>query len=146
MTNKYTKFISNIQAKLSYAVAGAKLDFAADVQRLMDQQGLKRADLAERIGKSRPYVTKLLSGDANPTIETIVRTVHAMGGRIHIKIAGTDERLLYIRLSQAMFKQVQAHAEQAKRRQSVWDAVKIHSGTPMKLCANDDGYKETAVA
>ncbi len=65
----------------------AKLDFAIDLERLMDLQGLRKVDLAARLGKSPAYITKVLRGDANLTMDSMVRLARAAGGTLHIHIA-----------------------------------------------------------
>src|SRR5690606_11349320 len=38
--------------------------------------------LATRLGATKPWVTKLLCGDANLTLNTIVKTFNALGARL----------------------------------------------------------------
>lgn len=46
---------------------------------LMEEQGLTRADLARRLGKSRAYVTKLLREGNNMTLNTVSDVFFALG-------------------------------------------------------------------
>jgi transcriptional regulator with XRE-family HTH domain len=52
--------------------------------RLMEQQGITRADLAERLGKSRPYVTKMLRSGTNLTVKTISDIFFALGRSLRV--------------------------------------------------------------
>ena len=54
------------------------------ISRLMDEQGVSRAELASRLGKSRAYVTKLLSGDGNMTLRTISDIFTALGRSMRV--------------------------------------------------------------
>jgi transcriptional regulator with XRE-family HTH domain len=63
------------------------IEFTEDICRLMDEQGVSRAELARRLGTSRAYVTKLLGGDANFTLQTMTRVAMALGGAIHVHVA-----------------------------------------------------------
>lgn len=45
----------------------------------MEKQGISKADLAQRLGKSRPFITQVLSGEANLTLRTIADMFTAMG-------------------------------------------------------------------
>ena len=71
----------------SYWAEHAKIDFAIDLERLMDRQNLRKFDLAARMETSPAYISKVLRGDANLTIESMVRLVRAAGGTLHIHIA-----------------------------------------------------------
>ena len=46
---------------------------------LMAGQKIKKADLAERLGKSRAYVSQLLDGRTNMTVRTISDVFFALG-------------------------------------------------------------------
>ncbi len=65
----------------------AKLEFAVTVEHRMHQLDLSRKDLAKRMGNSPAYVTKILRGDSNPTIESMARIAHALNARLHLHIA-----------------------------------------------------------
>ena len=46
---------------------------------IMDDQGVSRAELASRLGKSRAYVTKMLRHGSNLTVHTIADVFAALG-------------------------------------------------------------------
>lgn len=71
----------------SYWSEDAKIEYAVATERRMGQLGVSRKELAGRIGSSPAYITKLLRGDANLTIESMAKVAHALGGRLHIHIA-----------------------------------------------------------
>jgi transcriptional regulator with XRE-family HTH domain len=49
------------------------------IARVMDDQGVSRAELASRLGKSRAYVTKMLRHGSNLTVHTIADVFAALG-------------------------------------------------------------------
>src|SRR6516225_8163005 len=51
---------------------------SAVIQALMDSQGVTKAELARRIGKSRAYVTQSLGGDHNMTLSTFAGFADAL--------------------------------------------------------------------
>lgn len=63
-----------------------KLDFALKIHRFMERAGLTKTQLAEKIGVSQPYVTKALRGDANLTIDTMVKLARAVGAELSIEL------------------------------------------------------------
>lgn len=64
---------SNADAEL------AKVAVAADLAVLVHRAGLKRSDIAERLGWTRARVSQVLSGEGNLTIETIHAVAMAAG-------------------------------------------------------------------
>jgi transcriptional regulator with XRE-family HTH domain len=80
------------KARLStdYWVTGPIVEFTEDICRLMDEQGVSRAELARRLGTSRAYITKLLGGDANFTLQTMTKISMALGAAVHVHVAPQD--------------------------------------------------------
>ena len=78
MANSSLKQILN-EARDSGAleIEGAKLDFAIALARLLEVSKMSRSELAKELQVSLPMVTKILRGDTNLTIETMVRAVRA---------------------------------------------------------------------
>lgn len=57
---------------------GVLLDVTEAIVKRMIEQNVRRTDLAERLGTSRAYVTKLLDGQENMTLKTLVRVANAL--------------------------------------------------------------------
>lgn len=72
------------------------MSFAMDIHRLMQQRGLSNVDLAQRIGVSQAYISKVLRGDANFTVQTMAKLASAVGARIHIQVADHQQDILWI--------------------------------------------------
>jgi len=64
----------------------AVLDFTSDLSQMLKDANMTRSELAKRINSSRAYITKVFRGDANFTIETMVKLVRAAGGELHIEV------------------------------------------------------------
>ena len=58
----------------------------------MQKQGVSRSQLAERLGTSRAYVTKLLDGQENMTLKTIVRVANALDLKVDLKLRPRGRR------------------------------------------------------
>jgi transcriptional regulator with XRE-family HTH domain len=56
-----------------------KAAVAADLNVLVHRAGLKRSDIAQRLGWTRARVSQVLSGEGNLTIETIQAVARAAG-------------------------------------------------------------------
>jgi ParB-like chromosome segregation protein Spo0J len=70
----------------------AFMEFVADLDEAMEAHGMKRKWLADRLGKSRSYVTQALRGDddANMTILSMVKFAMVIGRIVHIHLAPPD--------------------------------------------------------
>lgn len=77
-------------------VEGAILEFTADIERLMDQQKITKTELAARLGTSQAYVTKVLRGTANFTMETMVKLSRAVGGTVHVHVAHQQAKVHWL--------------------------------------------------
>jgi transcriptional regulator with XRE-family HTH domain len=75
-----------------YWIAGAILEFTESVVREMARQGLTRTALAERLGTTPAYVTKILRGKVNFTLATMVRLSQALGADLHVRLGGRPRR------------------------------------------------------
>lgn len=63
-----------------------KLDFAANLDRAIRSQSLARKDVAARLDTSPAWVTKVLRGDINLTIESMVKLASSVGYELNISI------------------------------------------------------------
>jgi transcriptional regulator with XRE-family HTH domain len=60
------------------------LEITELICQIMEAEGVSRAELATRLGKSRAYVTKLLGGNTNMTIKTLSDVFHALGRSLRV--------------------------------------------------------------
>lgn len=70
----------------AYWSARAVYEFTEDVVRLMEQRGLTKSELAARLGCSPAYVTKILRGNANFTVDSMVRLARAVDGCLTLHV------------------------------------------------------------
>jgi len=83
----YRKLAERIEATVEYRVDVAALRFVDEVVRCMQQRGITQADLARRIDASQPYVCKVLRGDTNFTLTTMVKLADALGQDLHLHLS-----------------------------------------------------------
>lgn len=60
------------------------LEFTERIVCEMQNKNISRVHLAESLGKSKPFVTKLLKGNVNMTVKTMVAVAHALGCDLHL--------------------------------------------------------------
>lgn len=92
----FAALFEQIEKSPHYAASKAAQDFAIQLEKKLREQGMTRAELARRIGKSKPYVTKVLRGEANFTLQTMTALAEAVGARFHPHLA--DGRCSRVRI------------------------------------------------
>lgn len=75
-----------IQNDDDYWSESVKIDFAVNLDRLMRRVGITKTTLAKKINSSQAYITKVLRGDSNLTIESMVKLTRAAEGSLHVSI------------------------------------------------------------
>lgn len=78
------KAIAALQTDVIYRTESLKLQVAESIVALMDEHKLNKSALAEKLEKSASFVTKILSGENNFTLETMVRVGLALNHQIEV--------------------------------------------------------------
>jgi transcriptional regulator with XRE-family HTH domain len=68
------------------------------VAEYMDTRGITKTALAERLGTSKAFVSKILAGDANLTMKTISRILYHIGAKPEIKVVEKDTQVKWFGL------------------------------------------------
>ena len=68
-----------------------KLEFADDLVRLLERRGLKRTELAEKLGTNRGYITRILNTEYNLSVETMAKIALALDARISVRMLPREE-------------------------------------------------------
>lgn len=91
--NALKRLKQRIHESESYWFESAKLEFVKSLNQRVRKLKLKNKDLADKIEASPAYISKVMRGDENLTIETMVKLVRATGGNLHFHITDVDERV-----------------------------------------------------
>ena len=83
----FKEMLANAKQRDNYWVEKAKLQFSLELNRFFFQSGMSQKTLAEKLNTSPAYITKIFRGDANFTIETMVKLTRAVDGELKIHIA-----------------------------------------------------------
>jgi plasmid maintenance system antidote protein VapI len=110
---RYRQMFQEAESHADYWIDGPIGEFTEDLARLMEEKEVTRAELARRMGTSRAYITKMLGGNANFTLLTMVKLAMALDGAVHIHIA--DKRAV-TRWRDKMPGQVKKAARKARKR------------------------------
>lgn len=83
---KYRELLARAESSPDYWREAAIIGFTEGLCRRMEEKKISKAELARRMGTSRAYVTRLLGGDANFTLGTMVKLALAVDGALHVRI------------------------------------------------------------
>jgi len=86
---KYANFLSRARRGAAYWTRVAMRDFTEELLARMGSS-MSRAALADAAGVSPSYITKVLRGSENFTIETMTKLALAVGGKVRLHIADLD--------------------------------------------------------
>lgn len=88
----FKKLLNNVKKYDSYWVESAKLHYSVALNKHVQKKGISQTKLADKIGTSPAYITKIFQGDTNFTIETMVKLARAVDGELHIDIVAPKEK------------------------------------------------------
>src|SRR5947199_10431683 len=77
--SKLDEYLADEENRREFIKESLAFDATELVSELMEKEDISKADLAKRIGKSRAYVTQLLSGARNMTLHTLADLSLAIG-------------------------------------------------------------------
>lgn len=83
---RFADLLQSAEQSDRFRIDGLKVEISEQIYQAMNQQGISNADLARRLGKSRAYVTKLLRGTTNFTLESLVRIGRALSHEVEINL------------------------------------------------------------
>jgi len=71
-SNFFATMFAEAETRDEFHVAGLKIEIAEQICRMMEKRNITQSDLARKLGKNRAYISKILKGTTNFTIETLV--------------------------------------------------------------------------
>lgn len=85
----------------SFWVERAIIEFTSELHTEMKRQGKSYSDFARILETSPAYVTKVFRGNANFTIQSMVKLSRALGCRLHLKVAHEDAKVTWFHMPPA---------------------------------------------
>lgn len=79
LAKAFRESLNSVEAEVELS----KLTIVEELLQFMKRESINRIELAQRMGVGPSRITKMLSGDENLTIDTLVRAGHACGIRLH---------------------------------------------------------------
>src|SRR6266849_8448298 len=70
------------------------LDVTEAVSEMLEEEGVTQTMLAQRLGKTKGFVSQILAGGRNLTLRTIADVADALGYRVRIAFSCPNDRFL----------------------------------------------------
>lgn len=83
---RFARMRTELEQSESFTIEVLKIEITEQIYAAMERQGITKAELANRLNKSRQYVTKMLQGTTNLTLESLYRIVQALNCTLNIEI------------------------------------------------------------
>lgn len=121
----YKELVKAARDRDTYWVEVAKHDFAFSIHRQLKRHGLTNAALAEKLGVSPPYVSKVLRGDENLTIESMVKIVRATHGKLHLEVGDESDGLHWFNVISGRKNELSLNGEAFRKSRQIKESVSI---------------------
>lgn len=79
------QLLESPQVKEEYDNLKILYDIKKEIIRLRLSQGLSQKELAQKVGTRQSAISRLESGEYNPSIEFLSKVAHALGKELNIK-------------------------------------------------------------
>ena len=96
MATDYRKLFESVEQSAGYWATIPLAEFSRSISELLKADGISRAELARRLGHSRPYVSKILGGQENITVTTMAKFAMALGAVVRVHVAKRNAVGLWI--------------------------------------------------
>jgi|ERR1043166_2693609 transcriptional regulator with XRE-family HTH domain len=94
--SSFEEFFEQAEAHPDYWEELAKLEFTREVTAAMDRQGVSRTELARRLQVRPGMVTRLLTGNNNFELATMVRLAFALGYRFRSHLHPLEHNCVWV--------------------------------------------------
>jgi transcriptional regulator with XRE-family HTH domain len=95
--DSFAGLFEQAEQRLDYNVEGAKNDFTEQLVNRMEAIEMTRAELAERLGKKKPQITRFLRGNNNFTLETMVEIADAMDCTLTTTLKPKESKVIWLK-------------------------------------------------
>ena len=82
----YKERIDELENTIEYKIESVAFDISVQIYKQMEKLGINKKDLAEKLNVSKSYITQLLKGKSNMTIETLIKVAEALGMTLQIEL------------------------------------------------------------
>lgn len=78
VADRFARMFHDFERSPDFHVEQAKVEISEQIYQAMQSRDVTPAELSRRLGTSRAYVTKILQGNVNFTVESLGKIAHAL--------------------------------------------------------------------
>lgn len=90
MNTRFSKFLNKAKEKNEYWVQKIIRSFTEEVSQIMQQKQITKKILANKLETSPAYITKVMRGNTNFTVESMVKIASSLDMQLHVRLAPKD--------------------------------------------------------
>ena len=83
-----------LEADPLFLVEYMKATITSDIYTVMEEESISKTELAQRLGKSRQYVSRILNETANFTLDSVARIAAALRKDIVLRLVDYDDEVV----------------------------------------------------
>ena len=109
----FEKVYEEAKDSFEFKLEGLKIEVVERILEAMERKDVNRKELADLLGVSKPFVSKLLNNGSNVTIKTLLQITEALDCDLNVSIKSRVETKEFREIEEDMFKEVpyQPHFE-----------------------------------
>ncbi|MCD6589493.1 MAG: helix-turn-helix transcriptional regulator, partial [Candidatus Fermentibacteraceae bacterium] len=85
---------ARLEADPLFLVEYMKLTLTDDIFTVMEEESISKTELANRLGKSRQYVSRILNETANFTLDSIARIAAALEKDVVLRLMNYEDEVV----------------------------------------------------
>lgn len=82
----FSALLGRLETSEGYDLDALKVELCEQIYLIMEQENVTKAELARRLQTSRAYITKLLQGSANLTLDSLVKVARALDCKVSVEL------------------------------------------------------------
>jgi len=84
--NFFGELFAEVEKTDEYYIDGLKIEVAEQIYNLMEQQNINQTELGNKLGVDRTYISRILKGNVNLTLETMAKIACRLSATWDLKL------------------------------------------------------------
>jgi len=85
---------TRLEAEPLFLVEYMKATITSDIFTILEEESISKTELANRLGKSRQYVSRILNETANFTLDSVARIAAALGKDVVLRLVNYEDEVV----------------------------------------------------
>lgn len=123
----FAELFEKAEGRESYLAASIILEFTEGLYDLMQAHNISRKELAKRLGTSPAYITKVLRGNVNFTVDSMVKLAKAVGGTVQVHVG--QEQVQWVGVVKKKIEQIPDWSEYTRTQVKTYSNKDVDDGS-----------------